>query len=91
MIDFIGWVAGIMFAVSAIPQAYLTYTLGHAKNLSALTLWLWFWGEALMIVYFLSKHGFDAPLMTNYSINLLSVVVILRYKYLPREVNYESK
>jgi len=84
MIEVIGYVGAIFFAICPIPQAYKTYTLGHAHDLSAMFLWSWFLGEILMTIYILNTVGFDGPLMINYIINLISVLVILRYKVLPR-------
>lgn len=46
---------------------------------------MWFWGEVLTVSYVYLKHGFDGPLMLNYLANIVFLVVIMKYKYKPRQ------
>lgn len=85
LIDIIGWIAGGLFAFCAFPQALKTYKDGHAYDLSPVTLWMWAVGEVLMIIYTIGDIGFNGPLLFNYTFNLASLVIIMRYKYWPRE------
>ena len=80
MIEQIGWVASFFFAICALPQALLAYKQGHARDVSLSFLILWLMGEILMQVYVISKHGFDKPLLFNYWINTLFIIIILKYK-----------
>ena len=84
MINFIGWLAGFLFAFCGAPQAYKSYKDGHSKGLSHLFLTMWTSGEILTIIYVLFKHGFDGPLMFNYTANLVFLVIIYKYKIFPR-------
>lgn len=81
--EILGWVGSICFAICAVPQAYLSYKLGRSEGISWLFLFLWLTGEICTIIYVLPKK--DVPLLVNYFGNLLCLLVILRYKALPRK------
>ena len=74
----IGWMGAILFAICGLPQAIQCAREGHAKGLNWFFLLAWFWGEVLTIIYVWPKA--DYPLLFNYFLNLLFLVVILRYK-----------
>ena len=81
MIETIGWIGAALFALCGAPQAYLSYKQGHSDGVSHGLLWMWFWGEVLTMIYVFVKHGLDLPLMMNYTINIIFVMVIIKYKY----------
>ncbi len=85
MIEAIGWTAGILFALCGLPQAIQSYKQGHSDGLHSGLLQMWFWGEVLTIAYVYLKHGFDGPLMLNYIANILFLLIIMKYKYRPRQ------
>lgn len=87
MIDFIGWLANMFFATATIPQAVKSIKQGHARGVSVGLLWLSFIGEILAIIYHLAK-GLPLPLLINYSVNTVSLLVILYYRYFGR---YKTK
>lgn len=80
-IEAIGWLSSILFALCGAPQAYQSWRQGHSRGVSALMLWMWFIGEILAIIYVLGKIGVDKPLLFNYTVNLMFLVIILKYKY----------
>lgn len=82
MLEVIGWIGAVCFAVCAAPQAWLSYKQGHAKGLSWATLILWLVGEICALVYTLPTGL--APLIFNYAGNLLLLAVIIRYRAWPR-------
>lgn len=82
MLDILGWIGSIAFAVCAIPQAYKCYRDGHANGLDWGFLGVWFLGEVCMIAYILPKG--DIPLLVNYIGNFAALLVMLRYKLKPR-------
>lgn len=82
--DIIGWIAGLLFAFCGLPQAILSYKQGHSRGISHLMIWMWLIGEVLMMIYVFNKHGLDMPLLVNYWVNTLFVLVIVRYKYWER-------
>jgi len=85
MIEAVGWVAGILFAFCAFPQAYQSYKSGHSVGINPWLLWMWWLGEVLMIIYVYVKHGFDVPLMINYIGNLFFLAFIMKFYYFPRQ------
>jgi len=83
MLEILGWIGSVLFAVAAIPQAWKSYKDGNSDGLSTLFLWLWFWGEIFVLIYTIPKLLW--PLLFNYIFNILLLFVILRYKYFPRK------
>lgn len=81
MLDTLGWLGGILLAFSAVPQALESYKYKNSDGLTWGFLLLWFWGEVLMLIYLIPKQ--DIILIANYTINLLLVIIILRYKLCP--------
>lgn len=79
----LGIAGATAFAISAVPQAYLSWRQGHSKGLSNGLLFLWFFGEGSMIIRGLDV-GYELLLMANYVFNFLCLSVILRYKFFPR-------
>jgi uncharacterized protein with PQ loop repeat len=76
--EIIGWLGAVLFAICGLPQAIQCYKDGHARGLNWFFLLAWFWGEVLTIIYVWPKS--DYPLLFNYSLNLVFLVVIIRYK-----------
>jgi uncharacterized protein with PQ loop repeat len=83
----IGWIGNILFAVCVVPQALKTFKTKSVKDLSAMFLWLWFFGELLTLVYIVfgdlesgTKHF---PLYFNYVVNIIlcSYLVYAKYYY----------
>lgn len=84
MLNLIGWIGAICLAVSGIPQAYLSWKQGHSKGISSGLLWLWMIGITFTLVYVLFNLGFVAVLVLNYTLNIIFVGIIIKYKYWPR-------
>lgn len=82
MNSLIGWAGGIILALSSFPQAVKTVRDGHADGLSSLFIASWLIGEVLSLIYVLPT--FNLPLIANYSINLLIILLIGFYKIFPR-------
>lgn len=82
MLEIIGIIGAIGFATCAIPQAWQTIRDGHARGLSHGFLLLWAVGEIFTIVYIWPKQ--DWILLGNYFFNSLCLLVMMRYKYMPR-------
>lgn len=83
MMETVGWISSILFAICAAPQAYHSYKAGNAEGVSSFFLWTWFIGEALGVAY--AVHLGSLPLIFNYLANMSALLVILKYKYLPRK------
>lgn len=76
--EIIGWMGAVLFAICGLPQAIQCYREGHANGLNWFFLLAWFFGEVLTIIYVWPKS--DYPLLFNYFLNLLFLIVIIRYK-----------
>jgi uncharacterized protein with PQ loop repeat len=84
MIEVIGYVGAFAFAISALPQTLKCYKEGHADGLSRYFLALWLIGEISMIAYTIATIGYINPLMLNYGFNLVLLLIIIRFKILPK-------
>lgn len=85
IIQVIGYLSSIIFAVALSPQVWRTYKTGNAKALAPLFLHLSFSGEALMAAYIILQHSWDLPLLISCFMNMLFLSVIYRYLYWPRK------
>ena len=84
MMEIIGWVGTFCFAVCGMPQAWQCYREGHSRGLSWSFLLLWAGGEVFTITYLWPKQ--DWVLLTNYLLNSVSLILMLRYKIWERKV-----
>jgi uncharacterized protein with PQ loop repeat len=79
--EIVGWIGGILLSICAFPQVVKVYREKNADGMSHLNLWFWLFGEVFMLVYVLFQQ-FSFPLLMNYSLNFVFVVIIMYYKYL---------
>lgn len=77
----LGWMGSICLAICGVPQAWMSYKDKHSHGISWAFLLLWAFGELFALGYVYNK--LDAPLLLNYSINILIVGLILYYKIKP--------
>lgn len=89
-ITVIGWIGSVCFSICALPQAIACHKQGHGIGLNAWMLVLWFFGEILSLVYLVNTIILW-PILVNYIFNLLCLVVILRYKLIPKGPAYGEK
>ena len=71
MIETIGWIGAIFFALSSFPQAVQVYKTQSTKDISMSMIQLWFWGEVLCLIYIVHNDVLQWPLITNYFFNIL--------------------
>jgi len=83
MLEYSGWIGSFLFALCGLPQAIQSYTEKHSDGLNWLFIISWFFGEIFTLVYIIPKG--DIPLIVNYSVNLVFVLVIAYYKLYPRK------
>tara|TARA_R110000868_G_scaffold87240_1_gene244124 strand:+ start:130 stop:402 length:273 start_codon:yes stop_codon:yes gene_type:complete len=83
MMELIGYIGSICLALCAIPQAWLSYKQGHSQGISIYFLLMWTLGELFTLVYVIPM--LNAPLILNYSGNVLFLAVIWKYKLLPKK------
>lgn len=80
--EFLAWVGSILLAICGVPMAWRAIREGHAHGVAGGFLWLWYIGELMLTVY--TAYLNEWALVFNYSINVIAVTVILRYKLWPR-------
>ena len=76
----VGWVGSILFALCGLPQAIQSIQDGHSNGIAWGFLLMWLGGEVLTLYYVWQKDEKLAPLLFNYSLNLIFLVVIIFYK-----------
>ena len=83
-IDFfetIGWLGSTLFCFCGLPQAWQCYKNKHSEGISWAFLYMWLFGEILSFIYILPKG--IVPLIMNYAINFVFLLVIFWYKVFP--------
>lgn len=85
MIELIGWIGSICFALCGAPQAIQCVRQGHACGLSHSMLALWFLGEICYIISVWATLGFILWMMANYILNLVWLSIIAYYSVRPRQ------
>lgn len=79
----IGWIGGVAFAVSALPQVVLCIRLKNADGVSLLLILLMLLGSACLFAFCIWNQitrGGQLPLIFNYGLTFVSWFVILYYK-----------
>jgi uncharacterized protein with PQ loop repeat len=84
LINALGIIGMICFAICSIPQAYKSFKDGHSQGISHAFLWLWIAGEITTLLYVVLTSC-DIILLLNYIFNILFLGIIVLYKYLPRK------
>jgi len=82
MLETVGWIGSMAFALCGAPQAWYSYKQGHSDGISWAFLWLWIIGEVFTLIYVIPKEHW--PLTFNYIGNILFTSVILYFKLKPR-------
>ena len=80
MLELIGWIGSMLFALCALPQAILVWKQKHARGLSWGFLHLWFWGEVLCFIYVYMQPVVQVPLLANYALNFVFLLTIFYFK-----------
>lgn len=82
MLDIVGWIGSIAFAVCSLPQAWKSFQEKHSDGLSWGFLILWSIGEVFTIIYVLPTRNY--PLLFNYFCNSTLLAIIIFYKFFPK-------
>lgn len=81
MMEIIGWVGSMLFAFCALPQLIMVMQQKHARGLSWGFLNMWFWGEIFCFIYVLNQPTWQIPLLANYALNFVMLLIIIKYKF----------
>ena len=83
-VSLLGYIGAALFAFCSLPQSIECIRQGHAEGINPLFIWMWFLGEVITALYVYLKHGFDIPLIGNYLINIVFLLIIVKFLYFPR-------
>jgi uncharacterized protein with PQ loop repeat len=81
--EIIGYIGSIMLAICGLPQAIESYKTKSSEGLTWGFILLWFFGELFTFAYVLPKM--DLPLLINYSVNIIFLIIILYFKIFPKK------
>jgi uncharacterized protein with PQ loop repeat len=85
MLQIIGWVGAISFAICSFPQVYKTWRTKSLGDFSWWFLWLWFMGEVPTWIYLMMDNyrtsNWQWPLHFNYAMNALGLSYLLWAKW----------
>jgi len=83
MLEAFGWIGGFLLATCGVPMAVQTHIQGHSEGISSWFLWMWFFGEVFVLIYVFPQMLY--PLIANYGLNIILVLIVIKYKYYPRK------
>lgn len=84
MIEMFGWLGGMLLAFCGLPEAIKT-VWNRRCDVSFSFLIMWLFGEVLSLVYvaFKNEQVDLLPLLLNYGINIVFILVMLYFKWRP--------
>lgn len=82
MIQIIGYIGSIAYALSGIPQAILSIKNGHSRGVSRGFAMLSVIGSSLSLIYALPRG--DYVLLLNFGANIIVWGTVLKYSYFER-------
>jgi uncharacterized protein with PQ loop repeat len=85
--EIIGWIGSMLFAFCALPQCIMVYKQKHAHGLSWAFLLMWMLGEILCFCYVALQPMMQVPLLANYVINFVMLIIIIWYKIMGNQLN----
>ena len=80
MLELIGWIGSMLFAFCALPQCIMVCKQKHAQGLSWGFLLMWMMGEVLCFFYVALQPMIQVPLLANYVLNFIMLIIIIAYK-----------
>lgn len=73
MTELAGWISGLAFGLSALPQVLKTYRTKSVDDLADGMVILWIIGEIAGVIYALGFETLPYPLLANYLFNAVGV------------------
>lgn len=89
-VEILGWIGAACFSLCGLPQLILTVKAGNADGVSLGFLVLWITGEASMGSFMLLTGAMQPQLAVNYIVNIVGILLILKYKVFPRRPSLDS-
>lgn len=81
----IGLIGSLIMVFGAVPQLYKTIREGHSEGLSSGTLFCWLIGMLCLLIYVIFFRAADYILILNYSFNLITTSIFMKYKFYPKK------
>ena len=81
--EWLGWIGSMLFAFCGLPQAIHAFRHKNADGMTWSFLMMWLWGEVFTLIYISSKQDV-VPLLANYILNVIFLLIILWYKVFPK-------
>ena len=82
--EIIGWIGAVLLAFCGVPQAIKTFYTKRATDFSWFFLFMWYFGEILVVVYVINdnyiNNNWQLPLIFNYVLNILIITYLLYAK-----------
>ena len=79
MIEILGYIGCVAFALCGLPQVIQCYRQGNADGISIYFLSLWTLGEVCYLISTWATFGFVLWLMLNYFMNICWLLIIFYY------------
>lgn len=89
-IETLGWIGALCFSLCGLPQLVLTVKNGNANGVSTGFLGLWITGEVCMGTFMLLTGAMKPQLAINYIVNIVGIMLILKYKIFPRSSSLDN-
>lgn len=85
MFKLLGSISVVMFILASAFQARKSVRDGHSRGVSHGSIWTLIFGFTFMTMYVIREVGWDLLLISSYLGQLISWLVIARYKYIERD------
>lgn len=85
MIQIIGYIGSLAYALCGLPQAVLSIKNGHSQGISRAYALLSLLGSVLSLIYAFPRG--DYVLLLNFGINIIVWSIVLKYSYFERLKN----
>ncbi|MBE6453850.1 MAG: PQ-loop repeat-containing protein [Alphaproteobacteria bacterium] len=82
MIQLIGYIGSLAYALCGLPQAIMSIRNGHSKGISRGYAFLSLFGSIFSIIYAFPRA--DYVLLLNFGANIIVWSIILKYSYFER-------
>ena len=83
-VELLGWIGSFFFMICGIPQAWQSYKHGNSNGVNSAFLVFWLLGELFTLSYTILHLNSDLPIISNLIVNIIFIVIIMKYKYFPR-------
>ena len=84
--EIVGWIGSMLFAFCGLPQDIHAFRNKNSDGMTWSFIMMWLWGEIFTLIYISSKQDV-VPLLANYILNVVFLLVIVWFKIFPKRNN----